>query len=290
MPSKEKGVGTLYLVGTPIGNLEDITLRALRVLREVGLIAAEDTRTTRKLLARYEIATPVTSYFTQNRRSKLPYLLQALAQKDVALVSEAGTPGVSDPGRELVAVAAENGFPVVSIPGPSAVTAAVAVSGFADARGFLFAGFLPSRAGERRRALGLLARDVPGGFSLVFLEAPHRLRVTLPDMRQALGDRRVVVCREMTKLHEEVFRGTLQEALAHFHAPRGEFTLVVEGVAEKGPHDTAATGATEADARQLLARLREQGLSARDAVAQASTLTGMHRRDLYRLWLEGQRG
>lgn len=272
-------MGTLYVVATPIGNLEDMTFRAVETLRSVGLIAAEDTRTARKLLTRYEVTAPVTSYHARNARAKLPTVLAALERHDVALVSEAGTPGVSDPGSELVAEAARRGFPVVTVPGPSAVTAALAVAGL-PVQQFLFLGFLPAKAGERRRALesvGVLP------FAVVLMEAPHRIRETLRDLLDSLGDRRVTVCREMTKLHEEVFRGTVSEALEHFPAPRGEFTLVVEGgpavllrPAEGGPQD----------ARELLMRLRAQRLSARDAVAEAAQATGLRRKELYRMWLE----
>ena len=169
---------TLYVVATPIGNLEDVTLRALRVLREVSLIAAEDTRTTRKLLSHYDIHTPLTSYYDHNKGQKLPHLLQALEQGDVALVSEAGTPGISDPGLELVAAASAAGFPVVSVPGPSAPAAALAVSGIPADR-FLFLGFLPRAQGERRALLRSVAA-MP--FTLVIFEAPHRLQRSLADV------------------------------------------------------------------------------------------------------------
>ncbi|MBM3946315.1 MAG: 16S rRNA (cytidine(1402)-2'-O)-methyltransferase [SAR202 cluster bacterium] len=273
-------MGTLYVVATPIGNLEDLTFRAVNVLRSVGLIAAEDTRTARKLLGRYGLATPVTSYHARNARGKLQAVLAALAEHDVALISEAGTPGLSDPGSELAAEAARCGFPVVTVPGPSAVTAALAVAGLPVQR-FLFLGFLPAKSGERRRALQGVAA-LP--FALVLLEAPHRVRETLRDMLDCLGDRRVVVCRELTKVHEEVFRGTVGTALEHFTVPRGEFTLVVEGAVEgsQRPGENAAP-----DPRALLSRLRTQGASARDAVAEAARATGVRRKKLYRMWLEG---
>ena len=276
-------MGTLYVVATPLGNLGDITVRALQVLRSVDLIAAEDTRTTRKLLARYEIKTAVTSYHARNARAKLGALVAELAEKDIALVSEAGTPGISDPGSELVAAAAERGYDVVPVPGPSAVTAALAVSGLPSQQ-FVFLGFLPSRAGERRRGLQSVA-SLPR--TLVLLEAPHRLRALLEAMLATLGNRRVVVCREMTKLHEEVFRADVQGALDHFLAPRGEFTLVVEGATA---NDAPPTAGEVTDARAMLVKLRRGGMTARDAVAQASQATGLRRRELYRLWLEGARG
>ena len=269
-------MGALYVVATPIGNLEDVTLRALRVLREASLIAAEDTRTTRKLLSRYDVHTPVTSFHDANAARKLPALLAALRDGAVALVSDAGMPLVSDPGYQLVSAATAAGVPVVAVPGPSAVTAALVVSGLPADR-FLFLGFLPRKAGERRSVLRALAREQ---HTLVAFEAPHRLRQTLNDLLSALGDRRIAVCRELTKLHEEVFRGSVQEALAHFTEPRGEFTLVVEGA-------SAATPATSLDdARTELLRLRAEGARAKDAVDTVAGALGLPRRRVYRLWLD----
>ncbi len=218
-------MGTLYLIATPIGNLEDVTLRALRLLREVEVIAAEDTRTTRKLLSHYDIHRPLISYNDRNKRQRTPVVLEALSRGDAALVSEAGTPAISDPGQDLVAAAWEAGHRVVPVPGPSVLTAALAASGLPTRR-FLYLGFLPRQTGALRRLLRPL-RQV--GETLVAFESPHRLRQSLPILSEELGDRRVAVCRELTKLHEEVFRGRLSEALAHFQEPRGEFTLVIEG-------------------------------------------------------------
>jgi 16S rRNA (cytidine1402-2'-O)-methyltransferase len=266
----------LYIVATPIGNLEDITLRAVRVLGEVGLIAAEDTRVTRKLLARYDIHTPLTSYHEHNKRSKLPSLLAALTEKDVALVTDAGTPGVSDPGYELVRAASDAGVRVVPIPGASAITSAIAVSGLPADR-FVYLGFLPRRRSERLELLGSLATERR---AMVALETPHRLRAALEDLLETLGDRRIAVGREMTKLHEEVFRGAVSDALETFVAPRGEFTLVIEGAAE------SATPASPEAARELLTRYREEGLGAKESVARAAGESGVSRRDAYRLWLE----
>lgn len=216
---------TLYVVATPIGNLEDITLRALRILGEVDLIAAEDTRKTKRLLAKYGINTKLTSYHQHSKAGKTSYLLRELSGKDVALVSEAGVPTISDPGGGLVRAAIEEGIPVVSVPGPSAVATALAVSGMAADR-FLFLGFLPRKKGERRRLLASVA-DEP--LTIVAFESPHRLCRALTDILEVLGDRRVAIGRELTKLHEEVFRGTVSEAIEHFAKPRGEFTLVIEG-------------------------------------------------------------
>ncbi len=219
----------LYVVATPIGNLEDISRRALRTLAEVSLIAAEDTRKTKRLLATYDIKTPMTSYYEHNKRTKLDYILAKLEEGDVALVSEAGTPGISDPGYELIAAAGGRGIAVVPIPGPSAIITALAISGLPTDR-FTYIGFLPRKSGERRRRLESVA-DEQG--TIIALEAPHRLRAALGDILLTLGDRRIAVCRQLTKLHEEVFRGTINQALEHFMEPRGEFTLVIEGRGEK---------------------------------------------------------
>jgi 16S rRNA (cytidine1402-2'-O)-methyltransferase len=269
-------MGILYVVATPIGNLEDITLRALRVLRDVSLIAAEDTRTARKLLSHYGIRNRLLSYNEHNKRTRIPRLLEALRQGDVALVSEAGTPGLADPGYDLVVAASEAGFPVVPVPGPSAVVAALAVSGL-PSRQFTYAGFLPRRRGERRRLLAALAAAPR---TIIALESPHRLRQTLADLLAVLGDRRVAVCRELTKLHEEVFRGPLSKAIDHFQEPRGEFTLVIEGAPE------ASAPSDEEAARRELERLHQEGASARQAVAAVALRFGLSHRHAYRLWLE----
>ena len=272
----------LYVVATPIGNLEDITLRALRVLREVGLIAAEDTRVTRKLLDRHEIGTPMTSYHEHNAHSRLPVLLDALRDKDVALVSDAGTPAINDPGAELVQAAAQAGLPVVPVPGASAVTAAIAVSGLPEGQ-HVYLGFLPRKRGERQTILRSLSTERR---ALVAFETPHRLKAALGDILEVLGDRRLAVCRELTKLHEEVYRGAVSEAIDHFARPRGEFTLVIEG-AEEG---AAVSAAGEEAVRKLLAQLRREGATARDAVAQAVAEMGIPRSRAYRLWLDGEGG
>jgi 16S rRNA (cytidine1402-2'-O)-methyltransferase len=272
----------LFVVGTPIGNLEDISLRALRTLREVSLIAAEDTRTTRKLLSHYDIHTRITSYNDDNKRKKIPYIIERLRDGDVALVSEAGTPGISDPGQELVAAAWEAGATVVPVPGPSAITAALAAAGI-PSRGFTFLSFLPRRTGARRRLL----RSFDGrDDTLVVFEAPHRLHETLEDMRAELGDRRIVVCRELTKVHEEVFRGRISEALAHFLEPRGEFTLVVRPASEEEPSKEQGQRELEATVIEEMRRLRDDGRSAQEALRLLSERYGVARRRLYRLWLE----
>ena len=266
---------TLYIVATPIGNLEDISLRALRTLREVKLIAAEDTRRTRRLLDRYDIRTPMTSYFEHNKLTKLQNILERLITEDVALVSEAGMPGISDPGYELIVAAAIRDIPVVPVPGPSAVTTALAVSGLPTDR-FTCIGFLPGRAPARRRALESVVGE---SGTIIALEAPHRLAAALEDILMTLGDRRIAVCRELTKLHEEVFRGTVSGAIEHFRAPRGEFTLVIEG---KGSGDRPQM--TEAVAERLR-RMSLGGTRAREAIAVVAGETGLPRKELYQAWL-----
>lgn len=223
-------MGTLYLVATPIGNLEDITLRALRILGEVSLIAAEDTRQTQKLLARYALQTRMVSYHEHNKLSRLDEILAALGQGDVALVSDAGTPGLNDPGYELVRAALDGGYPVSPLPGPSAPLAALVASGLpTDA--FLFLGYLPRKKAERRRLLEGV-RELP--YTLVFLETPHRLVEALDDLVAVLGDRPAATARELTKVHEDILRLPLSALQAHFSTvePRGEFTLVVHGAEE----------------------------------------------------------
>ncbi|MBI4492667.1 MAG: 16S rRNA (cytidine(1402)-2'-O)-methyltransferase [Chloroflexi bacterium] len=225
-------MGTLYVVGTPIGNLEDITLRALRVLREVQLIAAEDTRTTRKLLQANEITTPLTSFHDFTGPGKVQRLVERLQEIDIALVSEAGMPGISDPGYPLIRQAIDAGVRVVPIPGPSAVLAALVASGL-PMHAFCFLGFLPRKPGPRRRLLERVAGEAA---TLVLFEAPHRLLASLGALQEVLGDRPAVAARELTKVHEEFVRGPLSELHAHFtaHPPRGEFTLVVAGADSAG--------------------------------------------------------
>ena len=269
-------MGTLYLVATPIGNLEDVTLRALRILSETPLIAAEDTRVIRKLLARYEIrGARLLSYTERNRRTRTPAILTALSAGDVALVSDAGMPAVSDPGVHLVEAAVAAGYTIVPVPGASALTAAIASAGL-PARRFHYLGFLPRRAPQRRRLLREIA-DFPD--TLIAFEAPHRLRAALQDLLDALGDRRIVICRELTKVHEEIFRDTISAALDHFARPRGELTLVIEGGDAKPKREEPS-----AIESQLL-ELRAQGLRARDAVRAVAQRSGVAHREVYRRWL-----
>ena len=272
---------TLYIVSTPIGNLEDITLRALRILREVRLIAAEDTRVTRKLLSHYDIHTRLTSFNEHNQSSRIPELLFTLHEDDIALVSDAGTPGVNDPGQALVNAAIDAGIPVVAVPGASAVTAAVAVSGLVE-EPFVYLGFLPRKKSQRVALLqSLLAEPRP----TIAFESPRRLRRSLQDLDNVLGGRRIAICREMTKLHEEVFRGTASDALAHYTQPLGEFTLVIAGATNVPQDDRAA----EQTAASLIEELRVQGTGAKHAVAHVSAVTGLSRRRVYQIWLEQRR-
>ncbi len=228
-------MGTLYVVGTPIGNLEDVSPETLRILRQVSLIASESPRRTQRLLARYGITTPMTRYtdaYDRKKRTRMDVVLSALNQGDVALVSEAGMPGLADPGYELLQAALDLGVLVVPVPGPTALEAALSVAGIRADR-FIFLGFLPRRASARRDLLASVA-DSP--FPLVAYEAPHRLLETLADLADLFGERPMAAACELTKLYEEVQRGTAAELLAHFglHRPRGEFTLVIGGPSQ-GP-------------------------------------------------------
>ncbi|MBN1161520.1 MAG: 16S rRNA (cytidine(1402)-2'-O)-methyltransferase [Dehalococcoidales bacterium] len=265
----------LYVVATPIGNLEDISLRALRVLRGVKLIAAEDTRKTRRLLASYDIKTPMTSYYEHNKITKLEYILEQLKKGDVALVSEAGMPGISDPGYELIVAASKRNITIVPIPGPSAITAALAVSGLPTDR-FTFIGFLPNKAAARRKMLESIKEETR---TIIALEAPHRLTSALEDIRQILDDRHISVCRELTKLHEEVFRGTVGEAIKHFPAPRGEFTLVIQGRGTKEKPQLTD------EVERKLHEIYLAGASAKEAVVRVAEETGLKKKELYRTWL-----
>jgi 16S rRNA (cytidine1402-2'-O)-methyltransferase len=266
----------LYIVATPIGNLEDISLRALRTLREVKLIAAEDTRRTRQLLAAYDIKTPLTSYHERNKLAKLDYILGRLEEGDVALVSDAGMPGISDPGHELIVAASQRGIEIIPIPGASVVITALAVSGL-DTGQFIYLGFLPHKAGARRRLLQSVAEVTA---TIVILESPHRLKAALKDILEVLGDREIAVCRELTKLYEEVFRGRVSQAIAHFTEPRGEFTLVIEG--NKEPAKPQLTEAVE----KRLRALRRSGVAAKKAVAEVAAESGLSKKEVYQAWLK----
>lgn len=264
-------MSTLYLVATPIGNLEDITARAVRVLRETPVIAAEDTRVTGPLLAHLGIATKPISYFEHNKLQKLEQVLARLIEGDVALVSDAGTPGLNDPGYELVRAAVRAGHTICPIPGPASPISALVASGLpTDA--FLYLGYLPRKAGERKAALGKVAA-LP--YTLIFLEAPHRLATSLHDMKETLGDRRITVARELTKLHEEIFRGTVSEACQHFTAPRGEFVLVVHGA----EHQQSRW--TDLQLRRKITAALKKGVAPSTLAASLAAESGWPRRDVY---------
>jgi 16S rRNA (cytidine1402-2'-O)-methyltransferase len=267
-------MGTLYLVATPIGNLEDMSPRGLRILREAKLIAAEDTRHTGILLHHFEIKTPLTSYFEHNKLHKLDAILAALADGDVALVSDAGTPAINDPGYELVRAALASGFDVRPVPGPSAPVAALAVSGL-PTDSFLYLGYLPHKPTERRKFVGRVSNLT---YTLIFLESPHRIVNSLEDLLSILGNRQVCVAREMTKLFEEFWRGPLSGALAHFQSqsPRGEFTLVVAG------YQTVDGGRwTEEELIAALAREIKNGKSTKEISVELAEQSGWSKKDVY---------
>jgi 16S rRNA (cytidine1402-2'-O)-methyltransferase len=271
--------GTLYVVGTPIGNLEDITFRAVRILQTVDIIAAEDTRHTGKLLQHFQVKTPQVSYHEHNRTSRIPELLEHLVNnKAIALVSDAGMPGISDPGYELVKACIEAGIPVVPIPGASAAITALSAAGLPTDR-FVFEGFLPAKTQQRQEHLESLQTE---SRTLIFYESPHRLRDTLQDLAKVWGsDRQIVLCRELTKLYEEFWRGTIAEAIAHYsqREPQGEYTLVVAGIPASQPQ------LTEEELKAELKQLISQGISRSQASRQLAKFTSLPRRELYQLAL-----
>lgn len=279
-------MGTLYLVATPLGNLEDITLRALRILREATIIAAEDTRHTRKLLNHFAIATPTISYHEHSGPAGIATVLAALAEGDVALVSDAGTPAISDPGADLIQAALSAGFQVVPIPGPSAVITALIASGLPTSE-FTFLGFLPRRSQERQAHLLSVSHEPR---TMVIYEAPHRLRACLDDLLAVLGDREACLARELTKVHEQWLRGTLSTLKARYGGqdePRGEYTLVIAGASQASQSQTEDE--PEALARRARERLRElfdAGSGTRDAAAIVARELGLPRREMYRLALD----
>ena len=284
----DKKTGTLYLVATPIGNLSDMTFRAVETLRSVGLIAAEDTRHSRILLDHYGVVTPVTSYHEHNKYEKAETLAAKLAEgTDIALITDAGTPAISDPGEVLVRLCKDRGIPVTSLPGPCAAVTALTLSGLSTRR-FAFEGFLPADRSERAAVLERLRGEER---TIVLYEAPHRLAKTLSQLLDALGDRRVCVCRELTKVHEEAPEMLLSEAAAIYDGDnaRGEFVLVIEGA---DPEERAAAERSRWEEMSLsehLAIYLEQGLGKKDAMKQMAADRNCSKRDIYNGLLEEEK-
>lgn len=267
--------GTLYIVSTPIGNMEDITLRAIRVLKEADLIAAEDTRHTRNLLNRYEIETPLTSYHDHNKEEKAPVLLTRMLEgKNVALVSDAGTPGISDPGYFLINLAVDQKIPVIPIPGATAAITALSISGLPTDR-FVFEGFLPAKQSARTKRLNELAAEER---TLIFYEAPHKIIKTIEDMISVFGDRNAVVTRELTKIHEEIIRAKLSDVLKQLKQKtvKGEITIIVHGASKeplKKDIDTAV---------YLKNLMLHRGLTKKEAIAAAAEELGLPKKEVYK--------
>ena len=269
-------MGTLYLVATPIGNLEDMSPRGVRILREAVLIAAEDTRHTGTLLKHFDIKTPLTSYFEHNKLNKLDFILEKLSIGDVALVSDAGTPAINDPGYELVKAALASNFNVMPVPGPSSPIAALTVSGL-PTDSFLYLGYLPSKSSERRKSVGQVSNL---SHTLIFLESPHRIVDSLEDILSVLGDRRICVAREMTKLYEEYWRGPVSGAIEYFKSkdPREEFTMVIEGKVKEERNIWAEDELLKAIKKELKA-----GKSAKEISAELAEQSGWSKKEVYAL-------
>jgi 16S rRNA (cytidine1402-2'-O)-methyltransferase len=270
--------GTLYIVATPIGNLEDITLRALRILKEADIIAAEDTRHTQKLLSKFDIHTPLTSYHDHNKEEKAPVLVSRLLEgKSIALVSDAGTPGISDPGYFLINLAIDQKVPVVPIPGATAAIAALSVSGLPTDR-FVFEGFLPSKHTARMKRLTELAKEER---TLIFYEAPHRIMQALEDMQTVLGDRQAVLTRELTKVHEQVLRGRIPNVRKQLEAGsmKGEFTIIVEATA------SGADRVNISPEEYLKNLILHRGLPKKEAIAVAAHDLGVPKKEIYKIGL-----
>jgi 16S rRNA (cytidine1402-2'-O)-methyltransferase len=270
--------GTLYIVATPIGNLEDITLRAIRVLKEVDAIAAEDTRHTQKLLSKFDIHTPLTSYHDHNKEEKAPVLISRLLEgKSIALVSDAGTPGISDPGYFLINLAIGQKVTVVPIPGATAAIAALSVSGLPTDR-FVFEGFLPSKHTARMKRLTELAKEKR---TLIFYEAPHRIMQALEDMQTVLGDRKAVLTRELTKVHEQILRGRISDVRKQLEAGsmKGEFTIIVEATA------LGADQVNISPEEYLKNLILHRGLPKKEAIAVAAHDLGMPKKEIYKIGL-----
>lgn len=276
--------GTLYLCATPIGNLEDMTFRAVRVLKEADLIAAEDTRNSIKLLNHFEIKTPMTSYHEYNKIEKGQKLVEMLRRgSDIALITDAGTPGISDPGEELVKMCYEADVTVTSVPGAAACITALTLSGLSTRR-FAFEAFLPSDKKERREILEELAGETR---TVVLYEAPHRLVRTLKELAQTMGDRRAAICRELTKKHETAFVTTLEEALAYYETtePKGECVIVVEGKSRQAVREEARARWEELSVEAHMEQYLASGMSKKDAMKQVARDRGIGKRDVYQALL-----
>ena len=282
-PDKHKNAvlgGVLYLVGTPIGNLSDISERALKVLSEVDFIAAEDTRNSGKLLSYFDIKKPMVSYFEHNKRERGEIIVSRIeAGESCALITDAGMPAISDPGEDIVRICAERGVPVSVVPGPCAAVSALAMSGLFTGK-FVFEGFLSTANNERREALENLKNERR---TIIFYEAPHKLRGTLADLMKAFGDRKISLCRELTKLNEEVLRMTLSEAIAYYeeNQPRGEYVLVLEGASKEEQKANAFWA--EMDEFAHVAYYTEQGLSKNDAIKAAAKDRGVGKSEIYNI-------
>ena len=281
--------GTLYLCATPIGNLEDMTFRAVRTLKEADLIAAEDTRNSIRLLNHFDIHTPMTSYHEYNRTEKGHHLVSLLLEgKNIALITDAGTPGISDPGEDLVRMCLDAGIPVTSVPGACACVDALIISG-RPTRRFCFEAFLPADKKDRRRVLQELQGETR---TTVVYEAPHRLKKTLRELMEALGNRKLSICRELTKRYETVMETTLEEAVRYYEdqEPRGEYVLVLEGRSPASIDEEARSRFQDMTVQEHVKMYEEQGLDRKEAMKQAAKDRGMPKRDVYRALLEKDGG
>lgn len=277
--------GTLYLCATPIGNLEDMTFRCVRVLKEADLIAAEDTRGSIKLLNHFEIKTPMTSYHEYNKIEKGRKLVERLlGGEDIALITDAGTPGISDPGEELVSMCHEAGITVTAVPGAAACVTALTISGLSTRR-FAFEAFLPADKKERQRVLESLKDETR---TMVIYEAPHRLIRTLGALKEVLGDRQAAICKELTKRHETVFRATLCEAIAYYeeHEPRGEYVLIIEGKSREEILKEERAQWGELSLSEHMELYLKKGQSKKDAMKQVAKDRGIGKREVYQMLLE----
>ncbi len=271
----------LYICGTPIGNMEDMTLRAIRILGEADLIAAEDTRQSVKLLNHFNIKTPLTSYYEHNKDTKGPQLINMLkAGKNIALVTDAGMPGISDPGEDLIRLCYENEIPVTIVPGPTAVITALVLSGL-NTRSYIFEGFLPKNKKQRAEVLSKLKNETR---TTVFYESPHHLLNTLRDIYEYAGNRNAAVERELTKRHETVNKGSLEELISYFeqNEPKGEFVIVIEGASQESVKAEEMSAITEISITEHFNRLISQGIDEKTAMKQVAKERGIGKRDVYK--------